>query len=210
MSETLQVQHATVFDDATRHVARIYAEALLNAAEKSSQAAALLEDLEAVVTEVLPRDPAFELFLGSPAVARERRAEILRTTFEGKADELFVNFLLVLNMHDRLGLFRAIALAYRTLYDRRAGRVPVEVEAAVSLTDEQQERLRVQLRASLKREPIFNIRVNPDLLGGLVVRVGDWVYDASVRARLELIKNQLITRSSYEIQSRRDHFRTGA
>lgn len=209
MSE-IQVHHETVFDDATRHVARVYSEALLNAAEKRGQAAGILEDLEALVTEVFSHDPAFELFLGSPAVSRERRAGILRTTFEGRADELFVNFLYVLNNHDRLDMLRAIAQAYRNLHDRRAGRIPVEVESAVSLTDEQQERLRQLLRQSLQREPMLHARVNPDLLGGLVVRVGDRVYDASVRARLDLIRNQLIKSGSYEIQSQRDHFRTGA
>jgi F-type H+-transporting ATPase subunit delta len=206
----IQVQHETVFDDATRHVARIYAEAFLNAAEKRGQATEMLEELETLVTEVLARDPAFELFLDSPAVSRERREVILRNVFADRADELFVNFLLVLNTHDRLGLLRAIAFAYRTLHDQRAGRVPVEVESAVSLTDEQQEQLRQQLRHSLQKEPVLHLRINPDLLGGLVVRVGDRVYDASVRARLDTIYHQLIKRSSYEIQSRRDHFRTGA
>jgi F-type H+-transporting ATPase subunit delta len=49
-------------------------------------------------------------------------------------------------------------------------------------------------------------QVDPDLLGGLIVRVGDWVYDASVRRELETLRSELIARSSHEIQSRRDQF----
>ena len=49
-------------------------------------------------------------------------------------------------------------------------------------------------------------KIDPDLLGGLVVRVGDWLYDASVRTQLETIRNQIIARSSHEIQSGRNRF----
>ena len=63
-----------------------------------------------------------------------------------------------------------------------------------------------QLRDLWQREPILESAVDPDLLGGLVVQVGDWLYDASVRTQLETLRNQLITRSSHEIQSGRDRF----
>jgi F-type H+-transporting ATPase subunit delta len=82
----------------------------------------------------------------------------------------------------------------------------VEVRSAVPLPDDQRERLLNQLRATLQREPILQTRVDENLLGGLVVRVGDWVYDASVKTRLETIRHQLTERSSHEIQSRRDRF----
>ncbi len=74
------------------------------------------------------------------------------------------------------------------------------------LPDDQLERLRNELRGALRREPILETRVDPDLLGGLVVQVGDWVYDSSVRSRVADIRNQLIERSSHEIQSRRNRF----
>jgi len=55
-------------------------------------------------------------------------------------------------------------------------------------------------------EPVLQETVDPDLLGGMVVRILDWVYDASVRARLQMLRNQLIERSSHGIQSGRDRF----
>jgi F-type H+-transporting ATPase subunit delta len=195
-----QPRHETVLDDTTRHVARVYAQALLDAATERQQAAAVLDELNALVHEVLNRDPALEAFLASPAIGRDRKEKAIRDAFGGRSDEIFVNFLQVLNRHDRLEVIRAVAQEYRALYDEQSGRMPVQVESAVPLAADQEERLRQELRARFGREPVLATRVNPDLLGGLVVRVGDWVYDASVRNRLALIQNQLIERSSHEIQ----------
>jgi F-type H+-transporting ATPase subunit delta len=197
MTENGQVQHATVFDDATRHVARIYAEALLDAADKRHQTTEVLEQLEALVRDVLARDSAFAVFFASAVVGRERKREALQNAFEGKINDLLYHFLLVLNDHDRLGVIRETALMLRDIHERRAGRMHVEIRAAVPLENDQQHRLREELRAKFGREPILAVRVDPDLLGGLVVKVDDWVYDGSVRARLERIRNQLIEKGSY-------------
>jgi F-type H+-transporting ATPase subunit delta len=200
-------RHRTVLDDDVRRVAHVYAEALLSAAEARGQSAEVLAELESLVRDVLDRDPKVELFLSSAAVGRERKRHAIRDAFGGTSDVL-TNFLLVLNDHDRLGALRAVALAYRDLYDRRAGRMHVTVESAVPLADEQQDRLRDQLRRAFQREPVLETRIDPDLLGGLVVRVDDWVYDASIRTRLSDLRKQLIERSTHEVQSGRDRFRT--
>ena len=57
-------------------------------------------------------------------------------------------------------------------------------------------------------EPVLDVQVDPELLGGLVVRVADWQFDGSVRSRLQNLRNQLIENSSHEIQSGRDRFRS--
>jgi F-type H+-transporting ATPase subunit delta len=123
---------------------------------------------------------------------------------------LLVNFLLVLNDHDRLDLLRGIHQAVHELQDERAGKIKVVVRSAVPLPDDQGEQLRQQLRASYHKDPVLQLQVDPELLGGLVVKIGDWLYDASVRRRLDDIQHQLIESGSHEIQSRRDHFRSDA
>jgi F-type H+-transporting ATPase subunit delta len=200
-------KHTTVLDDTEQHVARVYAEALLGAAQQKGRAAEVLEELQGLVRDVLDRDPKIELFLSSAAVGRERKKQALRDAFAGRASDLLINFLFVLNEHDRLNLLRAVAASYREQYDRMAGRMHVRLASAVPLADDEQERLRQELRAAFGREPIFEVRTDPNLLGGLVVQVDDWVYDASVRTRLDNLSKQLIERSSYEIQSGRDRFR---
>jgi F-type H+-transporting ATPase subunit delta len=196
MAESEQIYHGTVFDDATRHVACIYSEALLGAADKSGQSQEVLEQLEELVRDVLSRDRAFALFLSSAVVSRDHKREALRRAFEGKILEILYHFLQVLNDHNRLGILREVAVMMRDIHDRRAGRMRVEVACATPLDDDQRERLRHELRDKFKREPILSVRVDPELLGGLTVKVDDWVYDGSVRARLERLRNQLMSQAS--------------
>ncbi len=197
MTESEQIHHATVFDDATRHIARIYAEALLDAADKRQQTLEVLEQLESLVHDVLNRNPEIALLLSSAVISREHKHDVLRRAFEGKINETLYHFLLVLNNHDRLSVLREVAVLMRDIFERRAGRMHVAVTAAQPLAHDQQERLQNELRAKFNREPILKVRVDPELLGGLVVRVDDWVYDGSVRARLERMRNQLIEKGSY-------------
>jgi len=198
--------HETVLEVNTQRIARVYAEALLRAAESQELAAEIFEELQALVDQVFKADPLFEEFLSSGAVDRKRKAEIIESTFAGRAGDLFINFLLVLNDHERAGLLRPIRDAYRELLDERAGRMRVQVQSAVALAQDQQERLRAELQAAFHKEPVLETQVDPNLLGGMVVRVGDWLYDLSVRTQLENIRDQIIARSSYEIQSGRNRF----
>jgi F-type H+-transporting ATPase subunit delta len=201
-----QARHATVLDDTARHVARVYAEALLKAAEKRGQAEAVLDELHGLTGDVFARDPQFELFLSSAAVARDRKDEVLLRTLEGRVSDTLLGGLRVLNQHGRLDLLRAVAGLYGELYDRRHDRTRVDVRSAVPLTDDQLGRLRGELADVLGKEPLVHSRVDPELLGGLVVQVEDWVYDASVRGRLRDIRKHLIERSSHAIQGGRDRF----
>jgi F-type H+-transporting ATPase subunit delta len=193
-------------DVGAQRIARTYAQALLDAAEKRGQAQEVLDQLDSLVHDVFAAKPEFEGFLASRAISRKRKPPVIRSAFQGRASDVFLNFLLVLNDHERLDLLRPILSAYRQLYEERTHRVRVRVRSAVPLPDDQRQRLEQELRAAFQREPILETRVDPDLLGGLVVQVGDWVYDGSIRSRLAEIRNHLIESSSYEIQSRRDRF----
>jgi len=208
MNQNGEQQFHPVVDVGTQRVARVYAEALINSAEKRGQADALLEELGSLFDDVFRSDPEFEAFFGSAAVGRKPKADVLRKVFEGRASELFFNFLMVLNEHERLDLLRPIRMAYKELHDQRSGRLRVWVRTAVPLPDDQRQRLEQELRETFHKEPLLEGQVDPELLGGLVVQVGDWLYDASVRTQLKTIRNQIIERSSYEIQSRRDRFST--
>ncbi|HXG13271.1 MAG TPA: ATP synthase F1 subunit delta [Gemmataceae bacterium] len=199
-------RHRTVLDVSAQRIARVYAEALIGAAGSDEQANEVVEELGSLLHDVFPADPRFEAFLAAPAIGRRTKAEVLRKVFGGRASKLFLNFLLVLNDHERLDLLRGIYKAARDLLDERARRIRVQVRSAVPLADDQRERLAQELRQAFRLEPVLETRVDPELIGGMVVRVGDWLYDASVRTRLETLRKQLIERSSYEIQSRRDHF----
>jgi F-type H+-transporting ATPase subunit delta len=206
MNDDKEEDFEPIADVSAQRVARVYAEALLNAADKQKQSDEVVEALESLIRDLFQAEPQLEAFLTSSAIGRERKAQLIDKVFESRASDLFVNFLKVLNRHERLNLLRPILAAAKELRDERAKRIRVQVRSAVPLANDQENRLRQQLRDALKLEPVLQTQVDPELLGGMMVRVGDWLYDASVRARLESIRNQLIERSSHEIQSGRDRF----
>ena len=196
----------TVFDDEEMVLARTYAEALVNVADKEGQVDAVLDELDEIVTDVLDANPRFATLLASPLLAETEKERILIQTFEGRALPSVLRFLRVLNRHGRLGLIAAVARGAREIWDRRQNRRPVTVRSAVPLDDTQQSALRERLAAMLGAIPLIKLVVDPSLIGGLVVQTGDDVYDASVRNRLELLRRRLIEGKTHEIQSRRDHF----
>jgi F-type H+-transporting ATPase subunit delta len=200
MNPTEQVRHATVLDDTSSHVAHVYSEALYRAAEQQGRVEEVRGELDSLVKEVFRRAPALELILASPAISRERKKEVIDQVFGGRASDLFLHTLQVLNGHDRLGLLRHVVATFDTLCDQKAGRMMVEVRSAVPLSDEQRGRLNDLLRQVAAREPVLRETIDPDLLGGLVVQAGDWVYDASMRTKLGMMRNHLIERSSHGIQ----------
>jgi F-type H+-transporting ATPase subunit delta len=198
----------TVFDDEATVLARTYAEALVNVAEKEGQVEEVVNELGAVESDLLGPNPQFAELLASPLLPAAEKDRILVQTLEGRALPAVVRFLRVLNQRGRLGLIGPVAAAARELWDRRQNRRPVTVRSAVPLDGAQQAALRERLVALLGgATPILHPVVDPSLIGGLVVQVGDEVYDASVRNRLEQLRRRLIERKTHEIQSRRDHFR---
>lgn len=198
---------ARVFDERASELARTYADALVNAAQKAGDPDGLLDELDAIRDFVVEKYPTLALLLTSPLRSTADKDALIVRTFEGKADPFAVNFLRVLNRHGRLELLGPILRAAREAWERRQNKRRVEVRSAVPLTDAQSQALRDRMARALGAEPVITPRVDPALIGGLVVQVGDVVYDGSVRNRLEQLRNRLIEGKTHEIQSRRDHFR---
>lgn len=199
-----------VTDVSAMRVARVYAEALLNAAEKVGSAQEVGDELDSIVRDVFGAKPEFELLLSSGAISRTVKEEVLLKVFQGRTSEILLNFLRVLNRHDRLDLIRAVRVAYNDIANARARRIHVQVRTAVPLEEDQRRKLIDNVRQVLDLDPILDERVIPELLGGLVLRVGDQLYDSSVRSRLVNLRNQILERSSHEIQSGRDRFSSGS
>ena len=194
----------TVFDEVAPELTRNYAEALLNAS--GTEADAVIAELEEIRADVLQARPDFASILASPSIPAEKKDRILTDAFEGRAAPTVVRFLRVLNRHGRLGLLSTITRQARATLDRRQNRKPVTVRSAVPLDEGQQVALRDRLASMIHATPVITLEVDPSLIGGLVVQVGDDVYDASVRNRLERLRGRLIESKTHEIQSRRDHF----
>jgi len=192
------------------HVADVYADALLGAAEDAGSTRQVLEEFDVLVAEVLPRHPKFDAILASDLVSPDEKTGIIDRVLKGVASPLFVNFLKVVARHGRLDCLRAIRRRAGDLHDRQRGRIRVQLTTATPLSDDQTGRLAESLRDALGGEPVVQQLADPELIGGAVLRIGDTVYDGSVANQLKVVRQQMIDRSVHEIQSRRNRFRDSA
>lgn len=178
--------------------ARVYANAVWKLAVEQDISDALLEEVDTLVDGVIEVQARVRQFFQTSAISKERRAQVLRNTFQGRCSDLMFSFLLTLNRHDRLGLIWATRQCLHELRDQHLGRVAVLVRAAVPVQPNQLEPLRESIQRRLGLLPDITTEVVPELLGGLWVRVGDVVYDHTVRWNLQQLHEQIMARSSHE------------
>jgi F-type H+-transporting ATPase subunit delta len=179
-------------------VAKVYAKALLAIAGEQGAVDSLLGEFEAL-TALLKQGGRPEAFLTGPLVDTADRAAVIEKAFRGKASDLLVDALQVINRKGRSALLPAIAEAYRLEVDRAAGRVDVSVATAVPLSETLRESLKAALRNFSGREPILHERVDASLIAGMVVQVGDDKFDTSASSALERLEGALFERASREI-----------
>jgi F-type H+-transporting ATPase subunit delta len=184
-------------DDSTA-VAAVYAEALLDLAQEKGAAEDLRDELDGL-RQLLADDSRTAAFFTSPLVDARLRAAALDRAFRGKASDLLADALQVIARKGRLELMPAIAEEYRRLVDRRQGIVDARVTSAVALSAELRERLAAELGKALGKTARLSERVDPELLGGVVVEVEGWKFDSSVSAQLQRLQTNLLERAANEI-----------
>jgi F-type H+-transporting ATPase subunit delta len=204
-SETAAVQRpAEHVDIGADRIARVYAQAILEAADRRGCRREVLEQLSAIVREVLPRAPRAASVFASARVGIEEKARLIDRMAAGRMLPTTVHSLHVLARHGRLDLLGAVVAAAERLAAEAEGRRPAVFTTAVPLSAEEQARTvaDVERAVAATLAPTFN--VDPDIIGGLVVRIGDTVYDQSVATGLVRLGERLKQRSIHEIQYRRD------
>ena len=179
-----QGRHETVFDTGAEHLGRVYAEALLAAADKAGIADLAVEQLDQLTTGVLAEHPELAAVFASPRVSVDEKSRILDRLFADKLDPMVLRFLKVVAGRGRLGYVQYISSAARTLRDESLGRMVARVTSAVPLDDTLRGQVVEKLSAALNSQIVLRERVDPALIGGLVIRVGDTVYDSSVAGQL--------------------------
>src|SRR5688572_5355464 len=131
-------------------------------------------------------------FLETPKIAPEEKKRVLRTVLEGRVHPLFLNFLMILLNKRRQRLLMEMGHEYRNLLDERLGRLHVQVTLARQPDDRARADLAAQLTKTLGREAIPHVKVDPDILGGVIVRYGDRVLDGSLRRRMLSLRRRLL------------------
>jgi F-type H+-transporting ATPase subunit delta len=208
MAEKQQIKtriESVMQDPGTGAVASVYATALLNSIP-AGQVHEVLDEFRSFVSDVIGTQPEFAQVLSSGMVSRDRKLALIDRVVVGRASELFTNYLRVLARHDRLDLLALILAQVEVETERRDGKQRIQVTSAQPLSESALGKIRDQLARDLSTTPIIETAVDPSLLGGVRIRVGDTVYDGSLRARLTQLRHRVRERSLHEIQSGRNRF----
>src|SRR4051812_48256167 len=168
-----------------------YAQSVLDLANQNGQAEAVGGEL-AGLKQVVDENPSFREVLINPSIGEDERGRLLDRVFRNQVSPLLFNTLGVLNQHGRLGLIDQIASAYDDLLDQQLGKVEVDLTVAQKLTPEQLERARLHIGTALGRDAVIHPYVDENIIGGMIIRVGDKLIDASVKYQLSAIREQLL------------------
>jgi F-type H+-transporting ATPase subunit delta len=165
-----------------------YAAALFDLARDSRALDAVAGDLD-VLGRLIDESPDLMRLIRSPILKREDQGRALSAVMERAGlEQLTRNFIGLVTRKRRLHDLPAMIRAYLSLLAQHRGEVTAEVVSAHPLDDGQMSALRERLRQALGREPRIAARVDPDLLGGLVVRIGSRMIDSSLRTKLSRIQ----------------------
>ena len=188
-------------DIASDRVAKIYAQAVVEAADEAGCRREVLAELGTLARGVLPQVPEAAAVFASPKVPTEEKARIIDRLAAGRMKPTTVNALHVLARHGRLGMLDAVVDAAERLADEREGRVQATFTTAVPLDAAEQSRVVGEAQKALALAIVPTFVVDPAIIGGLVVRVGDTIYDQSVATGLARIGGRLQQRNIHAIQN---------
>jgi F-type H+-transporting ATPase subunit delta len=172
-------------------IARNYAEALLALARKANDTAGWGAAVSAL-GDAVAQDATLQRFLDAPQVSAAQKNAVLGKALAGTTAPLFVRFVQKLVTNRRQMLLPVIATEYHTLLDEAEGRVHARVTVAREYDAATRDAIAAALGKALKKTVVPHVTVDPRILGGVVVRVGDTVMDGSVRRKLSRLRDRLI------------------
>jgi F-type H+-transporting ATPase subunit delta len=167
----------------TRTIARPYAEAVFKLAKTSGSLPAWLEMLQLLAA--IAMDEQIKVLIGNPKVPPKRLGELLLGICGDKLTDEGRNFVLLLAENGRIEVLPEVSEMFEQLKTRHDGVLDAKVTSAFAMSDAQLKDLVADLEARFKRKIEAKVSIDPELIGGVKVEVGDEVLDASVRAKLE-------------------------
>jgi F-type H+-transporting ATPase subunit delta len=172
-------------------VARKYARALFEASTREGNAERVNADLEGLLA-LREEDPAFLGFLVSPEVPTDQKHAFIKAVFEPRLDPMMIGFLRLLVDKGRIVNLPEIGKIYRELTEKQRGMLRALVILAAALHPDQENRLIAELSRISGRKVILEKRMDPSILGGVVVHLGDKIIDRSVRGGLKTMSEALL------------------
>jgi F-type H+-transporting ATPase subunit delta len=175
-------------------IARNYAETLLTLAQRNGGDAAVDQFGVAIeeVAELLRREPLVRDFLETPRVDLEKKKAALEASFRGRVPDLFLRFLVVVVEKRRQALLQEIAAQYHVLVDEARGRLRAEITLAAPADEALEREIVGSLERRFGKQVVPTFEVDPSLIGGIVVRVGDEILDGSLGRRVAGLRRRLL------------------
>jgi F-type H+-transporting ATPase subunit delta len=170
-------------------IAQVYARALFEVAEDAGKLDEVREQL-GQLTDALSGDRDLQVFFFSPYFSSQEKIEGLEKAVSG-AEPIFLNFLKLLIEKHRMPALLRVRRVYNSLWEDYNKLLPVEITSAVELDAKIVKHIGDRISEQTGRKVELSANVEPDILGGIVVRVGNQVLDASIRRRLELLRKQI-------------------
>ena len=170
---------------------RIYARALFEAAQEHGRVEQVAGDFGAI-TQAIANTPELAGFLQNPQIDPPAKTDVLAQVAEG-ADELVRNFVRLVAAKGRAAELPRIQEELQALVDAAEGRVAVELTTAYELPDDEAAAIVGKIEQASGRTVEATRKVDPSLIGGLILQAGSLRVDASVRGRLERLRRELVT-----------------
>ncbi|MFB6274150.1 MAG: F0F1 ATP synthase subunit delta [Salinibacter sp.] len=172
-----------------RTVTRRYATALYQEADATGVLEALDEDV-LMLRRSIESNRELSRFFESPVIPKEKKDTIIQKLLGETVEDLLVNFLRLLVEKDRETLTKDVLDQYQSLRDEHRGIVDATVTVAHPLADDDREALVEALEEKTGKDVRLHLEENPDLIGGLVIQIGDRVFDGSVRSQLNELRDR--------------------
>jgi len=204
-----ETQQLTVFDTDQQQLGDVYAKAFLGFAKESGKLDKLVDELGDVVG-VFNELPKFRLAMESPRIDFADKAAMLDKAFGGKkgCSKGMLNFLKMVAQRDRFDCLNAIHSSTISAHDEMAGRVKATLTTASEVSKSVQDSVAEKLSGILGKEVNLSCVVDEDIIGGMVVRVGDTVYDGSVVNQLQQVRTKAIQKAVDAFREKLDKFVT--
>jgi F-type H+-transporting ATPase subunit delta len=175
----------------TDSVSRVYAQALLELGQPDGQADALAQEAGELLG-LLNSEPDLDRLLSSRALSSAQRSGAVEKLFKGNVSDVLYRFIQVVNRKGRLSELSGILQTYLDLVAEVRGELDVDVFVAEGLSDSAGQSVAESIGSALNKKVRLREHVDPELIGGLKVRVGDRLIDGSVATQLRIIKRRLV------------------
>lgn len=168
-------------------LARVYAKALIDLANEQGELEEVRADMEKVA-QLIKSSREFEVMLSSPVIKAHKKAAVLREVFSNQVSETSMHFLELVAKHGREGSLAAIAQGFKNMYLAQKGYASAVVTTAYALSDAELADLNQKIASATGKQIEIENKVNPDIIGGIILRVGDRQYNSSIASELERLR----------------------